>query len=173
MLGLEFFLYSLYHLGHRTTHTRYPHTRASGSRPSASSSSTVRRRRHCPRLVGPALAPAVSACRLNDNTIGGSRLESCTTHRTEPVLRTVPMVVPPTSLPPTAPTDFYRHGYSAGLTRFGPSPEGRSAAFLLAQEHCLSTSNAYSYKWARFVTYCGTSRCPLPASVETFGWYLR
>jgi hypothetical protein len=154
------------------SHTRYSHTRASGTRPSTPFSSAVRRRRHYPRLAGPSLEPAVPACRLNNNTIGGSRLASRTTHRTEPALRTVRMVGPPASIAPTASTEFYRHGYSAGLTRFGQSPEGRCAAFLLAQEHALSTSYAYGYKLARFATYCGTSRCPLPASVETVGCHL-
>jgi hypothetical protein len=131
-----------------------------------------RHNRHCSRLAVSALAPAVPACRLNDNTICGSRLASRTTHRTQPVQRRIQMARPPTSLPPTDITDFCRYGYYVGLKRFGRSPEGRRADFLLAQEHALSTSYAYSYKWARFVTYCGTSRCQLPASVETVGCYL-
>jgi hypothetical protein len=36
------------------SHTRYSHTCASGNQPSAPSSSAVRRRRHYPRLAGPA-----------------------------------------------------------------------------------------------------------------------
>jgi integrase len=74
---------------------------------------------------------------------------------------------------PKAPGDVFRQaGYSAGLTRFGRSPEGRSAAFLLPQGHAQTTSYGYGYKWELFLAYWGTSRCPLPASVETIGYYL-
>jgi hypothetical protein len=79
----------------------------------------------------------------------------------------------PSRLQRKAPGDVFRQaGYSAGLTRFGRSLEGRSAAFFLAQEHAQTTSYGYGYKWARFLAYCGTSRCLLPASVETIGCYL-
>jgi hypothetical protein len=79
----------------------------------------------------------------------------------------------PSRLQPKAPGDVFRQaGYSAGLTRLGRSPEGRSAALLLAQEHAQTRSHGYGYKWARFLAYCGTSPCPLPASVETIGCYL-
>jgi hypothetical protein len=73
----------------------------------------------------------------------------------------------PSRLQPKAPGDVFRQaGYSAGQTRFGRSPEGLSAAFLLAQEHAQSTSYGYGYKWARFLAYCGTPQnlhSPLPS----------
>jgi hypothetical protein len=90
-----------------------------------------------------------------------------------PYYESSPWAGAPSRPQPTDPNDAFRQaGYSVGLTRFGSFPEGRSAAFLLAQEHAQTTSYGYGYKWARFLAYRGTGRYPQPASVETLGCYL-
>jgi hypothetical protein len=133
----------------------------------------VGRRRRRPRLAGATLAPDVHAGRHDYDIAGGPRVLSRETHRESTILRGLSVGGAPSRLQPKAPGDVFRQaGYSAGLTRFGRSPEGRSAAFLLAQEYAQTTSYGYGYKWALFLAYCGTSRCPLPASVETIGCYL-
>jgi hypothetical protein len=155
------------------THPRDPHADKSRTRPSAPTSSPVGRRRRRPRLTGATLEPAVHAGRRDYDIAGGTRVASRETHREGTILRGLSAGGAPSRLQPKAPGDVFRQaGYSAGLTRFGRFPEGRSAACLLAQEHTQTTSYGYGYKWARFLAYCGTSRCPLPASVETIGCYL-
>jgi hypothetical protein len=75
-------------------------------------------------------------------------------------------------LSPQAPGVFAHRGYTAGVTGFGPSPNGCSASHLLANELAASASQGYGCKWERFVKFCCRRRSPLPASVETIGCYL-
>jgi hypothetical protein len=150
-------------------HARYPHTRTSGPRATPPLSCPVGRRSGYPRLAGAALAPAGAPGRLGNVFLGGPCVAAGTSHRTRAVLRGIHLVRTTAGLQSSAAGNFYQQGYSAGLTRFGGSPEGRSAAFLLAQEHAETTSYSYACKWARFIAFCGTARCPVSASVETVG----
>jgi hypothetical protein len=155
------------------THPRNPHAGTSRTRPSAPTSRPVGCRRRCSRMAGEKLAAAFHVGRRDYDIAGGACVASRATNGESTILQGLSVGGAPSRLQPTAPGDvFSQAGYSAGLTRFGRSPEGRSAAFLLAQEHAQTTSHSYGYKWARFLAYCGTSRCPLPASVETIGCYL-
>jgi hypothetical protein len=70
-----------------------------------------------------------------------------------------------TGLQQTAPSVVYRQvGYSAGLTRYVRSPEGRGAGFPLAQGPAQTTSYSYGYKWARFLDDASV-HCSFPARV--------
>jgi hypothetical protein len=134
------------------THPRDPHAGTSGTSPLAPKLSPVGRRRRRPRLASATLAPAVYAGRRDYDIAGGARVASRETQRESTILRGLSVGGAPSRLQPKAPGDVFRQaGYSAGLTRFGRSPEGRSAAFLLAQENAQTTLYGYGYMWARFL----------------------
>jgi hypothetical protein len=154
-------------------HPRNPHAGKSGTRPSASPPRPVRRRRLRPQLAGETLAPAFHAGRRDYDIAGGPHVASRGTQGESTILRELSVGWAPSRLQSTAPGNVCRQaGYYAGLIRFGRSPEDRSAAYLLAQEHAQTTSYGYGYMWARFLATYGTSSCPLPASVEPMGCYL-
>jgi hypothetical protein len=120
------------------THPRHPHASTSRTRPSAPTSSPVGRRRRRPRLAGATLAPAVHAGRRDYDIAGEVRVASRETQRKYHTTRTL-VGGAPSRLQPKALCDVCRQaGYYSGLTRFGRSPEGRSAAFLRGSQRSVS-----------------------------------
>jgi hypothetical protein len=111
--------------GRDGTHPRNPHAGTRRTRPSASTSRPVGRRRRRPRRAGATLAPAFHAGRRHYNIAGGFCVASRATHGESTILRELSVDGAPSRLQSTAPGDVYRQaGYSAGLTCFGRSREG-------------------------------------------------
>jgi hypothetical protein len=153
------------------SHPRYSHS-LSGRTAPASHPSALRYSSNRPGLPHASIVSPSTTGRYNDTGVRRNGLEESSAHRTEPILRKIKLVRTTSHLPQKTPGTFYQQGYTAGVTLFGHSPDGRSAAQLLTQEHAVSTSEGYGYKWKRFTTFCGTNRCPLPSSVVIIGCYL-
>jgi hypothetical protein len=88
----------------------------------------------------------VSSCTPSRRSYGpprGSHLAPGPSHGNSPLLRAVRVDGKTPRLPLQAPRVFYYRGFTAGVTRFGPSPDGYSAAYLLASELAASTSQSY------------------------------
>jgi hypothetical protein len=153
-------------------HARNPDARPSGSGTPTPLSGPVRGRGGLPRLsCSNLVSPRTSSCR-SYGPPRGRHLEKGPSHGNSPLLRAVRVDGKTPCHPLPAPGVFHHQGYAAGVTRFGRSSDGCSAAHLLANELAASTSLGYGYKWERFVKFCGIPRCPLPASVKTIGYCL-
>jgi hypothetical protein len=124
------------------------------------------------RLACPSLVSSCTPRRRSYGPPRGSHLAQGPSPGNVPLLRAVRVDGKTPRLPLQAPVVFSHRGYTAGVTRFGPTSDGYSAAHLLADELAASTSQGYGFNWEQFVKFCGSRRCPLPASVQTIKCYL-